>query len=172
MGMFMASVSFRCTDKEKWEMIKPEILNMLQGMDGLVNNLNSDGPGYAILSPYGDKGQFLAELPEIISMWTGDYAVMAMCVDSDFNTLELFHAGVLLEQSVIGEIYEEYSEFMEVTLPDISHWKPLLQDPSWEDALSEALLGEEILAEDSLRKLSKLTGLPIFDDALMMAGME
>lgn len=171
MGMFMASVSFRCSDKTVWQKIRPEVENMFLGLDGLVSNLDSDGPGYVILSPYGDMGQFLADLPEKISALTGDYAVMAMCVDSDFDTLELYYAGELLEQSCIGEVYEEYSEFMEVNRPNMELWKPLLLDQTQGEVLSTALFSEEVCAEDNLRKLSRLTGLPIFDDELMFTGI-
>ncbi|MBR6596238.1 MAG: hypothetical protein IKK72_06705 [Oscillospiraceae bacterium] len=167
MGMFMASLSFRCPDQNKWQNLKPRLEKVCAEIPGLVTNMDSSGPGYVLLSPYGDLGPALGELVEQISALTGDYAVMAMCVDSDFNMMELYHGGKLLERSCIGECYYDLPEEMAVAAPDIENWKPLLIKPEQMEALSEALFGEEVFAEDNLRKLSALTGLPIFDDELM-----
>ena len=167
MGMFMASVAFRCDDKQVWMSVKPEIMNMFAGIRGLSSNLYSEGPGYVILSPYGDMGKVLSDMPERISALTGDYAVFALCNDSDFNMMELYHNGSMLESSCIGEVYEEFAEFMEVNPPDLNLWKQLLLDPTQEQALEAALLQVEVCSEDNLRELSRLTGLPIFDDSLM-----
>lgn len=169
MGMFMASVSFRCAENADWEGIKPEIVNLFQGLDGLVSNLDSNGPGYVILSPYGDMGMFLADLPGKISALTGDFSVMATCVDSDFALLELYRAGELLEKSYIGQLFEEYEFLADFSRPNPELWMPLLRDPTQADALSEALFKEEVLAEENLRKLSALTGLSIFDDEMIFA---
>ena len=168
MGMFMASVSFRCTDGEKWIQLKPWIERMIQGVPNLVTNFDADGPGYEILDMRGYQVRELADLPERISALTGDYAVMAVCNDSDFNLMSLFHNGICLENSCIGEAYEEFEEFPELTKPDFELWKPLLLDASQEEALRQALYGHEIFAEDNLRALTELTGLPIFDDELFM----
>ena len=167
MGMFMASLTFRCADEEKWKNLKPRLEKLCAETTGLVNNLESPGPGYVLLSPYGDLGPILGDLVEQISGLTGDYAVMAMCFDSDFNMMELYHCGELVERSCIGECYYELPEEMEAGAPNIENWKPLLLNPEQTDALSNALFGEEVFAEDNLRKLSQLTGLPIFDDKLM-----
>lgn len=167
MGMFMASVSFRCADRERWTVVKPQIEELFLGLDGLVCNFDSEGPGYAIVSPYGDMGMFLAELPPRISALTGDYAVMATCVDSDFDLLELYHNGALLEKSYIGEIFEEFDEFPELDKPDAEKWALLLHNPDDRIALENALADVDVFAEDNLRELTKLTGLPIFDDELM-----
>lgn len=167
MGMFMASLAFRCTDGEKWQKIKPGLEKVCADVPGLVSNLDCDGPGYVLLSPYGAHGPVLGDLVERVSTLTGDYAVMTMCVDSDFNVMELYHRGRLLERSCIGECYYEMPEEMDMKSPDIENWKPLLLDPTQTRPLSEALFGNEVLAEDNLRKLSALTGLPIFDDELM-----
>jgi len=167
MGMFMASLTFRCADEETWKNLKPRLEKFCAETPGLVNNLDSPGPGYVLLSPYGDLGPVLEDLVEQISGLTGDYAVMAACVDSDFNMMELYHRGELVERSCIGECYYELPEEMEAAAPSIENWKPLLLNPEQTDALSDALFGEEVFAEDNLRKLSQLTGLPIFDDKLM-----
>lgn len=166
MGMFMASLAFRCSDKEKWRDIKPRLEIICSNIPGLVNNLDSGGPGYVLLSPYGDQGAALGDIVEQVSAWTGDYAVMTMCIDSDFDVLELYRGGMLVERSCIGECYYELPEEMEP--PQLDNWKPLLLDASKVDGLSEALFGAEIFAENNLRRLSALTGLPIFDDKLML----
>jgi len=165
MGMFMASLSFRCTDQDKWQNLKPRLEKICAEIPGLITNMDSPGPGYVLLSPYGDQGPVLGDLVAQISKLTGDFAVMAMCVDSDFNMMELYHGGELVERSCIGECYYELPE--DATTPNLENWKPLLLNPEQTEALSDALFGEEVFAEDNLRKLTALTGLPIFDDKLM-----
>ena len=167
MGMFMASLAFRCADQDKWQDLKPRLEKVCTEIPGLVDNLESSGPGYVLLSPYGDQGPVLGDLVERISTLTGDYAVMAMCIDSDFNIMELYHGGKLLERSCIGECYYELPEEETLASPNMDNWMPLLMDPTQSETLSEALFGEAVFAEDNLRKLSALTGLPIFDDKLM-----
>lgn len=167
MGTSMASVAFRRNEKMDWNAIKPQILSMFEGLDGLVSNLDKETDGYAIVSPYGDMGMFLADLPEKISGLTGDYAVMTACFDSDFSVMELYHAGKMLEECAVGEIYEEYEEFCCTNKADMRLWKGLLLDEGDIDTLSDAMYGEEIFVEDQLRVISKVTGLPIFDDEMV-----
>lgn len=167
MGMFMASLAFRCDNMERLQDLKSILDNVCQETPGLVNNLESSGPGFVLLSPYGEEGAILGNLVEQISALAGNYAVMSMCVDSDFNMMELYHCGKLVERSCIGECYYDLPEEMAVAAPNIEKWKPLLINQEQIEALSEALFGEEVFAEDNLRKLTALTGLPIFDDKLM-----
>ena len=167
MGVFMASVAFRITEKNNWEVIKPQIVSMFKGLEGLTDNLDSDGPGYAIVSPYGEMGMFLAELPEKISKMTGDYAVFANCCDSDFALMELYHNGTVVEKSCIGECYEEFEDFVGSTEPVPTNWLPLLVDQSRLPELEQALGEVDVFAEDNLRLLSEVTELPIFDDELV-----
>ena len=167
MGVFMASVAFRITEKNNWEVIKPQIESMFKGLDGLTDNLDSDGPGYAIVSPYGEMGMLLAELPEKISKMTGDYAVFANCCDSDFALVELYHNGTLVEKSCIGECYEEFEDFVGSTEPVPTNWLPLLVEQSRLPDLEQALGEVDVFAEDNLRLLSEVTELPIFDDELV-----
>ena len=108
----------------------------------------------------------LADLPERISALIGDYVVMAVCNDSDFNLMSLYYNGNCLEKSFIGEVYEEYVEFSEATAPDLNLWKPLLLDATRQDELRHVLYKQEIFAECNLRALTELTGFPIFDDEL------
>jgi hypothetical protein len=171
MGMFMASLSFRCADKGKFEALRPELERIRKEIPGIVTNFDAEGPGYVYLSPYGDHGPVLGDWAEKISSLVGDYAVMAMCIDSDFDMMELYRNGSLVERSCIGECYYDLPEEMEVLSPDPENWKPLLLDVSQENLLKQVLSQGGIFAEDNLRALSRLTGLPIFDDELMMANV-
>ena len=75
MGMFMASLSFRCADRDKWQNLKPRLEKVIAEIPGLITNLDSSGPGYVLLSPYGDQGPVLGDLVERLSTLTDDYAV-------------------------------------------------------------------------------------------------
>ena len=169
MGTFMASASFRRIDNVKWSDLKPKIVEMYQDIEGLVSNLEQEQRAYAIVSPYGDLGMFLAEIPEAVSRLTGDYAVFCMCVDSDFALLELYHNGQLVEKSAIGEpeLLAEIDETADLETPDIALWEPLLKNPEDVQALQSAFLENTVFVEDQLREISALTGIPIFDDALV-----
>ena len=169
MGTFMASASFRRIDNVKWPDLKPKIVEMYQDIEGLVSNLEQEQKAYAIVSPYGDLGMFLAEISETVSQMTGDYAVFCMCVDSDFALLELYHNGQLVEKSAIGEpeLLAEIDETADLETPDIALWEPLLKNPEDVQALQSAFLENTVFVEDQLREISALTGIPIFDDALV-----
>ena len=168
MGVFMSSVAFRCGAKTDWEVVKPQIRAMYQGLAGLVDNLDSEGPGYAIVSPYGDLGMYLAELPGKISALTGDHAVFATCCDSDFAMLELYRDGALVEKCVIGEMYEEFAEFEDSAAPNLEVWAQLLPEGASQELLMAAfeMNGWDVMG--NLQLLSKATGLPIFDDGLVL----
>lgn len=165
MGTFMASIAFR--PGENWEAVSPQIVKMCQDLPGLVTNLDQKRSAYAIVSPFGDEGPFLSEMVGPISRLTGGYAVMAICVDSDMNILDLYRDGELIERCGIGVCYEEFAEVDDFTEPNLENWKPLLLDPTQASALHAAFSEEEVFAEESLRKLSAVTGLPIFDDAMV-----
>ena len=167
MGTSMASVAFRRTEKVNWSEIKPKIEEMFLGLEGLTSNLDKEENGYAIVSPYGDMGMFLQELPARISSLIGDYAVFSICVDSDFCLTELYYNGNLLEQGCIGELYMEFDEFPNVHTPALELWKPMLLDPANSEILHAAFTADEVFVEDQLRQISQLTGLPIFDDELV-----
>lgn len=171
MGVFMASAAFRRTEKTDWAALKPQIEALFQGIGGLTHNLESEGPGYAVVSPFGDLGPAQSALTAKLSALTGDYAVLTHCCDSDFALLELYRSGELVEKSYVGECFEDYEEFGDYDQPDTANWLPLLTDASRAPELEEALGEVDIFAEDNLRLLSELTGLPIFDDELVF-GME
>ena len=171
MGTFMASIAFRHPNDGNWDHIKNKIKELYISIDGLVSNLDEDCYGYSIVSPFGDKGSSLAEIPAEISRLTKDYAVFTTCVDSDFSMMELYHNGKLLEKSCIGEIYEEFDEFYEGNTPNPSLWEPMLLDKSLTNELDKALLESSVFVEDQLRMLSELIGIPIFSDE-MVFGIE
>ena len=102
---------------------------------------------------------------------TGDYAVMAMCVDSDYNMMELYRSGELLEKSCIGECYDEYAEEFGYGEPDLEKWVPLLLNSGRLEDLKEALFDVDVFADGNLRLLTELTGLPILDDEMMMSAV-
>ena len=164
MGMFMASVAFQCADKEKLVEVTHFVRKTVSGVQGLVDNLHTDGPFYGVLNMFGDEGSTLSVLPERISAITGAYAVFAVCIDSDCNLLSLYHDGKLLENSCTGL---PYPEFEEINKPSMELWLPLLQDPTKIKELQHALYTFEVFAEDNLRELSVLTGLPILDDNMI-----
>lgn len=169
MGMFMTSVAFRPNEKIDWNTVRAEIAKCCIGDSNLTDNLYQQANGYAIVSPYGEEGALLAQLAPYISELIKDYVVLATCVDSDFNILELYYNGQCVESCSIGSIYEDVFEGLPGK-PNLEKWKLLLLDPSQEDALRDAMFGNEIFAEDMLRKLSALTALPIFNDELVMGG--
>ena len=172
MGTFMASVSFRRADNTVWPDLKPKIQEMYQGIEGLVSNLEQERDAYAIVSPYGDMGMFLQDIPEAVSRLTEDYAIFCMCVDSDFATLKLYHNGTLVEKSAVGvlELLAEFDELAGMSTPDLTLWKPLLQNPEDEQALQTVFTDDAVFVDDQLREISKLTSMPIFDDALAFGG--
>ena len=169
MGTFMASASFRCPQQSNWPELKARIQAMYQGVEGLVDDLEKEKMAYTIISPYGDMGMYLQDIPQRVSALTGDYAIFCMCVDSDFALLELYHNGQLLEKSVIDceGITEGFDELAALTTPALERWKPLLQNLEDEQLLQAAFTEEFVFAEEQLRKISELTGIPVFDDHLV-----
>ena len=169
MGTFMASASFRRPQQVNWPDVKTKIQAMYQGVERLVDDLDKEQNAHTIISPYGDMGMYLQDIPQQVSALTGDYAIFCMCVDSDFALLELYRNGELLEKSLIDceGFAEDMDELEKLTTPNIELWKPLLQNPEDEQALQTAFTEEFVFAEDQLRKISELTGIPIFDDEMV-----
>ena len=169
MGTSMASVSFRQGNAAKWPDRKLKIIEMYQGIEGLVSNLDQQKEAFAVVSPYGDLGMFLQEMPGKVSELTGDYAMFCVCVDSDFALLDLYSGGQLLESAVLGEpdLLAEIDELSQLSTPDISLWKPLLRRQEDAETLQNAFTEATVFVEDQLREISALTGIPIFDDELV-----
>lgn len=169
MGTSMASASFRRPAQVNWTEIKAEIEAMYRGVEGLVSNLDREQNVYAIVSPYGDMGMFLQDVPQRVSALTRDYAIFCMCVDSDFALLELYHNGRLVEKSVLGEpeLFAEIDELSGLGTPDLAVWKPLLLNIGNLAELLQAFTEDAVFVEDQLRKISQLTGIPIFDDEMV-----
>jgi hypothetical protein len=169
MGMFMASAAFSKPEEAVWKNVKVRLVDFLAKQEGFTNNLDSQGSAFAIVSPYGDGGQILAAITPQISQLIGGIVVFATCCDSDFDLIEVYRNGELVEKCYIGARFEEFMEFGEYSKPNMEFWKNLLVDASREDELYSALFEEEVFAEDNLRKLSALTALPMFDDTLVFA---
>ena len=169
MGAFMASASFRCPEQSNWPELKLKIQAMYQGIERLVDDFAKEQNAHTIISPYGDMGMFLQDIPQRVSALTGDYAIFCMCVDSDFALLELYHNGRLLEKSVLGEpeLFAEIDELSELGTPDLAVWKPLLLNIGNLAELLQAFTQDAVFVEDQLRKISELTGIPVFDDNLV-----
>ena len=105
-----------------------------------------------------------------ISKLTGEYAVGSVCIDSDFAALVLAKAGKQVDMGYIGTPYGmEGVPGLELTA---ARWQPLLQPQAEPQKLHDCLFGKFVCAEDQLRTLSRLTGLPIFDDQLLMEMIE
>ena len=169
MGMFMASAAFSKPEEAVWKNVKVRLVDFLAKQEGFTNNLDSQGSAFAIVSPYGDGGQILAAIAPQISQLIGGIVVFATCCDSDFDLIEVYRNGELVEKCYIGACFEEFMEFGEYSKQNMEFWKNLLVDTSREDELYSALFEEEVFAEDNLRKLSALTALPMFDDTLVFA---
>lgn len=167
MGMFMASAAFSKPEEAVWKNVKVRLVDFLAKQEGFTNNLDSQGSAFAIVSPYGDGGQILAAIAPQISQLIGGIVVFATCCDSDFDLIEVYRNGELVEKCYIGACFEGFMEFGEYSKPNMEFWKNLLVDASREDELYSALFEEEVFAEDNLRKLSALTALPMFDDTLV-----
>lgn len=166
MGIFMQSLSFRKPKNRAWKPLKEELTRLLSMYEMDAAQLEREQDAYGLCDPYGDTfGPETELLAAAISKATGDYAVTAQCVDSDFAVVELYHAGKKIDAGSICEPYEELGFFGKLH-PAL--WLPLLQDPREEKALANALLEDAVFAEDQLKELTRLTGLPIFDlDAML-----
>lgn len=166
MGMFMQSLSFRRPKDKTWKPLKEELTRLLSMYKMDAAQLEREQEAYGLCDPYGDTfGPETELLAAAISKATGDYAVTAQCVDSDFAVVELYHAGKKID---VGSICEPYEELGFLGKPHPDFWKPLLQDSAEEQALESALLEDAVFAENQLRELTRLTGLPIFDlDAML-----
>lgn len=170
MGMFMASVSFRKPEESVWLQAKEKIQQWISQVGGLNSNLHLEEDVVGIVSPYGEEAQILSEMALLVSNLIGGTVIYANCCDSDFNLLEVYDKGEPVEKCCIGEVYEEFAEFMECHQPNFEFWNDLLLESSRVEELRSALYEREICAEDNLRKLSELIGLPVFDDALVFEG--
>ena len=170
MGMFMASVSFRKPEESVWLQAKERIQQWISQVGGLNSNLHLEEEAVGIVSPYGEEARILSEMAMLVSKLIGGTVIFATCHDSDFNLLEVYQNGEQVENCCIGEVYEEFAEFMECNQPNFEFWNDLLLESSRVEELRAALYEREVCAEDNLRKLSELIGLPVFDDALVFEG--
>lgn len=167
MGTSMASVSFRKPDECAWNQVKPRLGNWLDKTDGFTSNLGRQSDGFAIVSPYGDGAPVLGQIAPQISTLLDGYCVFAICCDSDFCLLEVYNKGEAVEKCYVGEVFEEFLEFGEYSEPNLAFWRSLLVNPGDSAIMEESFAQEYVFAEDFLRKLSLLIGMPVFDDTLV-----
>lgn len=165
MGMFMQSVSFRRPPNGDWRELAQRIRVLIEshGQDADSVGLEEDRVFYSLISPFGDMGPSVVELSQSISELTGDYAIQAECVDSDFNFLTLYYGGQVVDAGCNGNPYEEFAECGMNGPLHPEKWYPLLLEPEKKAELDRVLLGKAICAEDLLKDLTALTGFPIFD---------
>lgn len=167
MGMFATTMAFRRPEKMDWEKYRPRLEDILQTLNGAVTDLSEDTDAYGYLSFDPEDGMMVPELLEAITLASEDFGVCAQVCDSDFCLLQLYHCGVLLQECALGNVYEEYAEIAPMEGPKMDLWLPLLKDEAQKDAFLEVFEQEWVFAEDGLRELAKLTGLPLLDDSLM-----
>lgn len=167
MGMFVSTAAFRRKPDMDWAALSEKLEQLFTEAGDVCHDLGEERTGYGTMSVYGGMGAEMAETAKAISLATGDYAVAADCVDSDFAVLTLYHGGNLVEQCVIGSPYDEFDDVMPLGKPDVELWKPLLLDPEKVSELQDALLGNAVFVEEQLAALSRLTGVPVFDEALL-----
>ena len=172
MGLFAYSLSIRRTPDMDWDTLRPRLEMFLYGKEAAVTDLTQDLPGYGMISLSPDTGAAMPNLAQRISKMTGDYVVNAQIVDSDFALLQLYYNGEELEECYIGRIYLEIWLQCRVKKPKLSLWMALLQDTANKSEYRKALRGMSVFVEDQLRVISDLTGLPVFDDALLSAAPE
>lgn len=164
MGMFMQSVSFRRPEEKDWQTLLPQVMELAadSGLVPVSVDAEARQPFFGFVG-FGCGGEPVMErLTEEISRLTGDYAVGAMCIDSDFNILMLFHGGELVNSGYSGTAYEEMEE--EFSPLCLEAWRPLLLDGSREKELAAALTDQPVFAEELLMKMTALTGFPIFPE--------
>lgn len=171
MSMFVSGIAFRRTQQTDWKHAQARLKELFDGVDGLVHNLDSEGPGYAVVSPYGDMGKYLADRTREVSWLAAGYVVSVSCYESDFALLQVFQDGKCVEYCYVGRASEVFLEILEVDPPKMDVWSRLLLDSAQTTALEEALFGVNVFVEDNLRQLSQLTGMPIFDDRLVFEGV-
>ena len=115
----------------------------------------------------------LEGLPELVcavSALTGGTAIGAVCLDSDFVGVVLARNGEQMDMGYIGVPYgAEEEEGLEL---HTEQWLPLLTRPEDAAALEDCLHGGFVLAEDQLRTLSRLIGLPVLDDDILTQYLE
>lgn len=174
MGMFVNTVSFLRPKDGSWDVKRLRIREAMEHFDLEPEEirLHDCEKGCCLLDLYGEYGGVFRGLAECISQILGDFSVFASCVDSDFNQLVLYHNGQELDCCAIGNVYDEFMEMGLVGKPDLTQWSRLVSDGVEQEKLKDVLLGRETLAENQLRELSGLTGLPIFDDKAFFAEIE
>lgn len=170
MGLFLGSVAFHCPVGGNQETLIAWLEQLFRKYDLDLMQEIQRGKNWGVYDTEMACEGSILDLACDVSRLTGDYAVGALCVDSDFVELGLFLDGVELDHSYMGRVYEEFCEVMGTEVapkPDLDQWRKLLLRPEDAEALEACLYGEYVLVEDGLRTLSELTGFPILNDDLM-----
>lgn len=172
MGLSFQSISFRRPHDRPWDSICTHLKQLFfrYGIPVTDLHLDEDRPAYGYCTNDYDRMILQQTLLTRLSAITGDYVVGVTCVDSDFMLLVLLKDGQEIDSGGIG-----VSDFADMLNEDISKlsleaWSPLLKDPSQEAALQICFDAENfVLIEDAARELTRLTGLPILDEAALFA---
>ena len=170
MGMFLDSIAFYWPKDKTREELAPKLESFFEGYGLKLRMKDPTRESYAVYDEDQSCSDVMPELIAALSELTGDYAVGSVCMDSDFAAPVLAKAGKQVDMGYIGTPYGmEGVPGLELTA---ARWQPLLQPQEEPQKLHDCLFGEFICAEDQLRTLSQLTGLPIFDDQLLAETIE
>ena len=170
MGMFLDSVAFYWPKDKTREELAPKLESFFVGYGLKLRMKDPTRESYAVYDENQSCSDVMPELIVTLSELTGEYAVGSVCIDSDFAALVLAKAGKQVDMGYIGTPYGmEGAPGLELTA---ARWQPLLQPQAESQELHDCLFGKFVCAEDQLRTLSRLTGLPIFDDQLLMEMIE
>ena len=170
MGMFLDSVAFYWPKDKTREELAPKLESFFEGYGLKLRMKDPTRESYAVYDENQSCSDVMPELIVTLSELTGEYAVGSVCIASDFAALVLAKAGKQVDMGYIGTPYGmEGAPGLELTA---ARWQPLLQPQAESQELHDCLFGKFVCAEDQLRTLSRLTGLPIFDDQLLMEMIE
>ena len=170
MGMCLDSVAFYWPKDKTREELAPKLESFFEGYGLKLRMKDPTRESYAVYDENQSCSDVMPELIVTLSELTGEYAVGSVCIDSDFAALVLAKAGKQVDMGYIGTPYGmEGAPGLELTA---ARWQPLLQPQAESQELHDCLFGKFVCAEDQLRTLSRLTGLPIFDDQLLMEMIE
>ena len=170
MGMYLDSVAFYWPKGKTREALAPRLESFFEGYGLKLRMKDPTRESYAVYDENQSCSDVMPELIVTLSELTGEYAVGSVCIDSDFAALVLAKAGKQVDMGYIGTPYGmEGAPGLELTA---ARWQPLLQPQAESQELHDCLFGKFVCAEDQLRTLSRLTGLPIFDDQLLMEMIE
>ncbi len=170
MGMSFESVVFHRPAGEAWQTLQPKLEELLQAYGLGPVYESSDGTSGVVYDTEMSAEEDMPELVCAVSALTGGTAIGAVCLDSDFVGVVLARNGEQMDMGYIGVPYgAEEEEGLEL---HTEQWLPLLTRPEDAAALEDCLHGGFVLAEDQLRTLGRLIGLPVLDDDILTQYLE